>query len=206
MPRKWEPVRPRPEAAAEALTRYGHDLIELARQGTFAPLGRRDGEVTRVFEIFGRRQKNNPVLIGEPEGDRLPIVREVVRRIAMGEPSGGVRARRIVMLDVNALAADCARHGELEDRLKAVFEAVRLSRGELALLVEDIPLLVGAGEAEHAIDVAVVLVPALARGEIQLIGTARLEDYQRYIERDAALQRRFQEVIVRERLAHVSGR
>jgi|SRR5690348_3513595 len=203
MPRNWEPVRPRPEVAAEALARYGHDLTALARQGAFTPLGWRDAEVARVLQILARRHKNNPVLIGEPKGDRLPIAREVVRRIAVSELSEGARIQRIVALDTDALVADSTRRGEFEDRLRAVFEAVRLSRGELVLLVENLSLLVGAGEAEHAIDGAVALVPALARREIQLIGAARLEEYQRYVERDAALQRRFQEVIMRDASAHV---
>ena len=191
--------RPAEELIPGALEKYTHDLTALARQGRFAPLQRREKEVVRVFQILARRLKNNPMLIGEPGGDRFPIVAEVIRRISTDKVPEGITIQRVVALDLEKLIADTQRRGDFEKLLKSVFAEIKQSEGKTALFVDNFHKLAGAGAAEKCIDAANVLIPALARKEVTIIGTSTLDDYPKYVERDQSLQRRFQEVIVSER-------
>jgi len=201
-PMSDEEIAARGAAARAALETYCHDLTALARQGRFAPLAGREAEVARVFAVLARQHpllnKKCAVLLAEPGPERFAIVQEVARRIAHEDVPDRVRARRMMALDIGALVSDTTRRGEFEGRLKLLLEGVRLTDGRTILFVEDLHSLVGAGAAEGCVDAVNVLTPALARNEVQLVGTTSLEDYCRYIERDAGLQRRFQEVVVRE--------
>jgi ATP-dependent Clp protease ATP-binding subunit ClpB len=191
----WD-MQDQPAPAKSVLEKYTHDLTALARQGRFAPLLRREKEVERVFQILARRLKNNPMLIGEDATERFAIVAEVIRRISIGNVPDGITFQRVVALDLEALIADTRIRGDLEKLLRSDIEEIRRSAGQVLLFVDQFHVLAGAGRAENAIDMANILVPVLARGEARIIGTSTLDDYRKYVERDAALQRRFQEILV----------
>ncbi|MBI4914981.1 MAG: ATP-dependent chaperone ClpB [Acidobacteria bacterium] len=187
-----------PEAKFEALKKYGRDLTELARAGKLDPVIGRDDEIRRVMQVLTRRTKNNPVLIGEPGVGKTAVAEGLAGRIASGDVPELLTKRRIVALDMGALIAGTKYRGEFEDRLKAVIKEVVDSEGEVVLFIDEIHTLVGAGAAEGAIDAANLLKPALARGELHCIGATTLSEYRKYIEKDAALERRFQPVVVGE--------
>jgi len=187
-----------PEAKFEALKKYGRDLTELARSGKLDPVIGRDDEIRRVMQVLTRRTKNNPVLIGEPGVGKTAVAEGLAGRIASGDVPDLLAKRRIVALDMGALIAGTKYRGEFEDRLKAVIKEVVDSEGEVVLFVDEIHTLVGAGAAEGAIDAANLLKPALARGELHCIGATTLSEYRKHIEKDAALERRFQPVVVGE--------
>ncbi|HEX4823739.1 MAG TPA: ATP-dependent chaperone ClpB [Candidatus Polarisedimenticolaceae bacterium] len=187
-----------PEAKYQALQRYAKDLTDLARRGKLDPVIGRDEEIRRAIQILGRRTKNNPVLIGDPGVGKTAIVEGIARRIADGDVPETLRDRRVVALDLGALIAGSKYRGEFEDRLKAVLKEIQESEGRVILFIDELHTLVGAGAAEGAVDAANLLKPALARGELRCIGATTLNEYRKYIERDAALERRFQPVMVGE--------
>jgi ATP-dependent Clp protease ATP-binding subunit ClpB len=187
-----------PEAKYEALKNYGRDLTELARAGKLDPVIGRDDEIRRVMQVLTRRTKNNPVLIGEPGVGKTAIAEGLAQRIANGDVPEILKGRRIVALDMGALIAGTKYRGEFEDRLKAVLKEVIDSDGEIILFIDELHTLVGAGAAEGAMDAANLLKPALARGELRCIGATTLTEYRKHIEKDAALERRFQPVVVGE--------
>jgi len=187
-----------PEAKFEALRRYGRDLTELARAGKLDPVIGRDDEIRRVMQVLTRRTKNNPVLIGEPGVGKTAIAEGLAQRIASGDVPEILKRKRIVALDMGALIAGAKYRGEFEDRLKAVLKEVTDSAGEVILFIDELHTLVGAGAAEGAVDAANLLKPALARGELRCIGATTLGEYRKHIERDPALERRFQPVMVEE--------
>jgi ATP-dependent Clp protease ATP-binding subunit ClpB len=187
-----------PEEKFEALKKYGRDLTELARAGKLDPVIGRDDEIRRVMQVLTRRTKNNPVLIGEPGVGKTAVAEGLAGRIASGDVPELLKHRRIVALDLGALIAGTKYRGEFEDRLKAVIKEVVDSDGQVILFIDEIHTLVGAGAAEGAIDAANLLKPALARGELRAIGATTLSEYRKHIEKDAALERRFQPVLVEE--------
>ncbi len=187
-----------PEEKLEALKKYARDLTELARAGKLDPVIGRDDEIRRVMQVLTRRTKNNPVLIGEPGVGKTAVAEGLAERIASGDVPELLKRRRIVALDLGALIAGTKYRGEFEDRLKAVIKEVVDSDGEVVLFIDEIHTLVGAGAAEGAIDAANLLKPALARGELRCIGATTLSEYRKHIEKDAALERRFQPVLVGE--------
>ncbi|MCJ7440105.1 MAG: ATP-dependent chaperone ClpB [Thermoanaerobaculaceae bacterium] len=187
-----------PEGKFEALKKYGRDLTELARAGKLDPVIGRDDEIRRVMQVLNRRTKNNPVLIGEPGVGKTAVAEGLAGRIASGDVPELLKRRRIVALDLGALIAGTKYRGEFEDRLKAVIKEVVDSDGQVILFIDEIHTLVGAGAAEGAIDAANLLKPALARGELRAIGATTLAEYRKHIEKDAALERRFQPVLVGE--------
>jgi len=189
---------PNPEDKYQALARYGRDLTELARGGKLDPVIGRDEEIRRVMQVLSRRTKNNPVLIGEPGVGKTAIAEGLARRIVDGDVPEGLRSKRVVTLDIGALIAGSKFRGEFEDRLKAVLKEVQDAAGEIILFIDEMHTIVGAGAAEGAVDAANMLKPALARGELRCIGATTLSEYQKHIEKDAALERRFQPVMVRE--------
>ena len=187
-----------PEDKYQALEKYGKDLTELARQGKLDPVIGRDDEIRRVLQVLSRRTKNNPVLIGEPGVGKTAIVEGLAQRIVSGDIPETLRDRRIVALDLGALIAGAKFRGEFEDRLKAVLKEVSEKQGELILFIDEIHTLVGAGAAQGSMDASNMLKPALARGELHCIGATTIDEYRKYIEKDAALERRFQPVLVEE--------
>jgi ATP-dependent Clp protease ATP-binding subunit ClpB len=187
-----------PEGKLEALKKYSRDLTELARAGKLDPVIGRDDEIRRVMQVLTRRTKNNPVLIGEPGVGKTAVAEGLAQRIAAGDVPELLKRRRIVALDMGALIAGTKYRGEFEDRLKAVIKEVVDSDGEVVLFIDEIHTLVGAGAAEGAIDAANLLKPALARGELHCIGATTLAEYRKHIEKDAALERRFQPVLLGE--------
>jgi len=187
-----------PEAKLDALKKYSRDLTELARANKLDPVIGRDEEIRRVMQVLTRRTKNNPVLIGEPGVGKTAVAEGLASRIAAGDVPELLKGRRIVALDMGALIAGTKYRGEFEDRLKAVIKEVIDSAGEVVLFIDEIHTLVGAGAAEGAIDAANLLKPALARGELHCIGATTLSEYRKHIEKDAALERRFQPVLVGE--------
>ncbi len=187
-----------PEAKYEALKSYGMDLTELAAAGKVDPVIGRDDEIRRVMQVLTRRTKNNPVLIGEPGVGKTAVVEGLAQRIADGDVPEILKRRRVVALDMGALIAGAKYRGEFEDRLKAVLKEVTDSAGEVLLFIDELHTLVGAGAAEGAMDAANLLKPALARGELRCIGATTLTEYRKHVEKDAALERRFQPVLVGE--------
>jgi ATP-dependent Clp protease ATP-binding subunit ClpB len=189
---------PNPEDKYQALKRYTRDLTDLARRGKIDPVIGRDEEIRRVIQVLSRRTKNNPVLIGEPGVGKTAIVEGLARRIHMGDVPEGLKNKRVVALDLGAMIAGAKYRGEFEDRLKAVLKEIEEAQGTVVLFIDELHTLVGAGAAEGSMDASNMLKPALARGELRAIGATTLNEYQKYIEKDAALERRFQPVYVEE--------
>src|SRR5438270_790672 len=185
-----------PEAKYQALERYAKDLTELARKGKLDPVIGRDEEIRRVIQVLSRRTKNNPVLIGEPGVGKTAIVEGLARRVVSGDVPEILRDKRVVSLDLGSMLAGAKYRGEFEDRLKAVLKEIEDSAGQIVLFIDELHTLVGAGAAEGAIDASNMLKPPLARGELRAIGATTLNEYRKYIEKDAALERRFQIVFV----------
>jgi ATP-dependent Clp protease ATP-binding subunit ClpB len=185
-----------PEATYQALERYGRELTQLAAQGKLDPVIGRDEEIRRVIQVLSRRTKNNPVLIGEPGTGKTAIVEGLAQRIVRGDVPDGIKQKRIVALDMGALIAGAKYRGEFEERLKAVLKEVQESQGEIILFIDELHTVVGAGKAEGAMDAGNLLKPMLARGELHCIGATTLDEYRQHIEKDAALERRFQPVLV----------
>jgi ATP-dependent Clp protease ATP-binding subunit ClpB len=187
-----------PEAQYEALTKYGRDLTEEARKGKLDPVIGRDEEIRRVIQILSRRTKNNPVLIGEPGVGKTAIAEGLAQRIVNGDVPIGLKDKRLVALDLGALVAGAKYRGEFEERLKAVLKEIQEAEGQIILFIDEMHTLVGAGSAEGSMDASNMLKPMLARGELHAIGATTLDEYRKYIEKDAALERRFQPVFVDE--------
>jgi len=187
-----------PEGKFQALEKYAKDLTNLARRGKLDPVIGRDEEIRRVIQVLSRRTKNNPVLIGEPGVGKTAIVEGLARRIVSGDVPDGLRDKRVISLDLGSMLAGAKYRGEFEDRLKAVLKEIEESNGQIVLFIDELHTLVGAGAAEGAIDASNMLKPALARGELRAIGATTLNEYRKYIEKDAALERRFQIVYVGE--------
>jgi ATP-dependent Clp protease ATP-binding subunit ClpB len=187
-----------PEDKYQALLKYGRDLTALARQGKLDPVIGRDEEIRRVIQVLSRRTKNNPVLIGEPGVGKTAIAEGLARRIVSGDVPEGLKDKRVVTLDLGALIAGAKFRGEFEDRLKAVLKEVTSAEGRIILFIDELHTLVGAGAAEGAMDASNLLKPALSRGELHCIGATTLDEYRKHIEKDAALERRFQPIYVGE--------
>ncbi|MGE5712029.1 MAG: ATP-dependent chaperone ClpB [Nitrospira sp.] len=185
-----------PEGTYQSLEKYGRDLTKLAGQGKLDPVIGRDEEIRRVIQILSRRTKNNPVLIGEPGVGKTAIVEGLAIRIVKGDVPEGLKQKRVVSLDMGALVAGAKFRGEFEERLKAVLKEIQASQGQVLLFIDELHTVVGAGAAEGAMDAANLLKPMLARGELHLIGATTLDEYRKHIEKDAALERRFQTVFV----------
>ena len=187
-----------PEDTYQSLKKYGRDLNELAKSNKLDPVIGRDEEIRRVLQVLTRRTKNNPVLIGEPGVGKTAIAEGIAHRIVSGDVPDNLKSKRIVSLDMGALVAGTQFRGQFEERLKAVVKEVQESNGEIILFIDELHLLVGAGKTEGAMDAANILKPALARGELHAVGATTLNEYKKYIEKDAALERRFQPVLVQE--------
>ena len=187
-----------PEDTYQALEKYGRDLTALARQGKLDPVIGRDEEIRRTIQILSRRRKNNPALIGDPGVGKTAIVEGLASRIVNGDVPEGLKHKRIVQLDMGALVAGAKYRGEFEERLKAVLKEITDSEGEIILFIDEMHTVVGAGAAEGSMDAGNMLKPMLARGELHMIGATTLDEYRKYVEKDPALERRFQPVIVEE--------
>src|SRR5207249_1471989 len=187
-----------PEDKFQALEKYGRDLTALARQGKIDPVIGRDDEIRRVMQVLSRRTKNNPVLIGEPGVGKTAIAEGLARRIISGDVPESLKNKRLVAMDLSAMIAGAKYRGEFEDRLKAFLKEIVSSEGKIGLFIDELHTLVGAGAAEGATDAANIMKPQLARGELRAIGATTLDEYRKHIEKDPALERRFQPVCVSE--------
>src|SRR3712207_2669713 len=187
-----------PEDKYQALDKFGRDLTEAAREGKLDPVIGRDEEIRRVIQVLSRRTKNNPVLIGEPGVGKTAIAEGLAQRIVSGDVPESLRDRRVVALDIGALVAGSKYRGEFEERLKAVLKEIQEARGQVILFMDELHTIVGAGAAEGAVDAANLLKPMLARGELRAVGATTLDEYRKHVEKDAALERRFQPVFVGE--------
>ena len=185
-----------PEATYQALERYGRDLTQLAALGRLDPVIGRDDEIRRTIQVLSRRTKNNPVLIGEPGVGKMAIVERLAQRIVRGHVPESLKERPVVAIDMGALIAGAKYRGEFEERLKAVLKEVQEAEGQIILFIDELHTVVGAGKAEGAMDAGNLLKPMLARGELHCIGATTLDEYRKHIEKDAALERRFQPVLV----------
>ncbi len=189
---------PNAEERYQSLEKYGRDLTEAARKGKLDPVIGREDEIRRVMQVLSRRTKNNPVLIGDPGVGKTAIVEGIANRIASGDVPEGLKSKRIVALDMGTLVAGTSFRGQFEERLKAIVKEVAESAGEIILFIDELHTLIGAGATQGAMDAANILKPALARGELHTIGATTLDEYHKHIEKDAALERRFQPVYVGE--------
>jgi ATP-dependent Clp protease ATP-binding subunit ClpB len=187
-----------PEEKYQALERYGRDLTDLARKGKLDPVIGRDDEIRRVIQVLSRRTKNNPVLIGEPGVGKTAIVEGLAQRIVDGDVPEGLKDKRVVALDIGAMVAGSKYRGEFEERFKAVLREIAESEGQIITFLDELHTVVGAGAAEGAVDAGNMLKPMLARGELRAIGATTLDEYRKHIEKDAALERRFQPIFVGE--------
>src|SRR5881409_3272943 len=187
-----------PEGKYQALEKYGRDLTELARRGKIDPVIGRDNEIRRIMQVLSRRTKNNPVLIGDPGVGKTAIVEGLARRIISGDVPDSLKQKRIIAMDIGAMVAGAKFRGEFEDRLKAFLKEVTDAQGQIILFIDELHTIVGAGAAEGSVDASNMLKPMLARGELRTIGATTLDEYRKYIEKDAALERRFQPVLVNE--------
>ena len=195
-PRGQRVTSQNPEATYESLEKYGSDLTKLAAIGKLDPVIGRDEEIRRVIQVLSRRTKNNPVLIGEPGVGKTAIVEGLARRIVRGDVPEGLKNKKIVSLDMGALVAGAKFRGEFEERLKAVLKEVQSAEGNIILFIDELHTVVGAGKAEGSMDAGNLLKPMLARGELHCIGATTLDEYRKHIEKDEALERRFQTVLV----------
>jgi len=187
-----------PEGKYQALEKYGRDLTELARRGKIDPVIGRDNEIRRIMQVLSRRTKNNPVLIGDPGVGKTAIVEGLARRIISGDVPESLKQKRVIAMDIGAMVAGAKFRGEFEDRLKAFLKEVTDSQGEIILFIDELHTIVGAGAAEGSVDASNMLKPMLARGELRTVGATTVDEYRKYIEKDAALERRFQPVLVSE--------
>ena len=187
-----------PEDKFEALEKYGKDLTALAREGKIDPVIGRNDEIRRVMQVLTRRTKNNPVLIGEPGVGKTAIAEGLARRVVSGDVPESLKDKRIVAMDLGAMIAGAKYRGEFEDRLKAFLKEVTAAEGQIVLFIDELHTIVGAGNAEGSADAANMLKPQLARGELRCIGATTLDEYRKHIEKDPALERRFQPVTVDE--------
>jgi ATP-dependent Clp protease ATP-binding subunit ClpB len=187
-----------PEGKYQTLEKYGRDLTELARRGKIDPVIGRDNEIRRIMQVLSRRTKNNPVLIGDPGVGKTAIVEGLARRIISGDVPDSLKNKRIIAMDIGAMVAGAKFRGEFEDRLKAFLKEVTDSQGQVILFIDELHTIVGAGAAEGSVDASNMLKPMLARGELRTVGATTLDEYRKYIEKDAALERRFQPVLVEE--------
>ena len=191
-------VSDNPEATYDTLNKYGEDLVEKAKNQKLDPVIGRDAEIRNIIRILSRKTKNNPVLIGEPGVGKTAAIEGLAQRIVAGDVPEGLKNKKIFSLDMGALVAGAKYRGEFEERLKAVLEEVKKSEGQIILFIDELHLIVGAGKTDGAMDAGNMLKPMLARGELHCIGATTLDEYRQYIEKDAALERRFQPVMVDE--------